>query len=163
MTGTADPKLIHLVGRLLQSQQREYGETNRKSISSLVQQLCHQHREYQRKNITQLTRDVQFAVTHWQQREANISNQNMSTVKAKKRKHLAPLISTTLAVDDNASDDDENDDRPNKSNSNIDNENEEEYDRAAIIYDSMVSASTSVSGNSLNDRLLQIRNVKKNI
>lgn len=161
MTGTADPKLIHLVGRLLQSQQREDGETNHKSISSLVQQLCHQHREYQRKNITQLTRDVQFAVTHWQQREANISNQNMSTVKAKKRKHLAPPISTTLAVDDNASDDDENDDRPNKSNSNIDNENEEEYDRAAIIYDSMVSASTSVSGNSLNDRLLQIRNVKK--
>ena len=162
MVGTADPKLIHLVGRLLQqsNNDREDLETihNVNDINHLVQQLCHQHREYQRKNQTQLTRDVQSAVAHWQQRiKVTTSNQNSSSnTKVKKRKHRAPLtltksstVDTLVDHDDNESDDDDDDER---------HVEEDEYDRDAIVHDAVVaSAAASMTGNSLNDRLLQIR------
>jgi ATP-dependent 26S proteasome regulatory subunit len=150
MAGTADPKLIHLVGRLLQSKGGKGVEATHNNINALVQQLCHQHREYQRKNVTQLTRDVQSAVTHWQQREAN---QNSNSVKLKKRKHQ-PLSITTAKVDATVGNENESDD-------DDDENDDDEYDRAAIIHDTIVAAATSVSGNSLNDRLLQIQTVKK--
>jgi hypothetical protein len=157
MAGTVDPKLIHLIGRLIHSKQREdVVDDSPKNVNALVQQLCHQHREYQRKNITQLTRDVQSAVTHWQQREAH--NNSSSNVKVKKRKHQQqpfPSTSSSMGVGalngpEKESDDDEHDD-----------DDEDYYDRAAVIHDTMVAATTSVTGSSLNDRLLQIRNVKQ--
>ena len=163
MAGTADPKLIHLIGRLLQSKQREDVEVNHKNINTLVQQLCHQHREYQRKNVVQLTRDVQSAVTHWQQREANGTNPNDRNLKMKKRKHqpLASTVDAFVGSNENEIDEDENDEQSNKGYHDIDREDEDDYDRAAIKHDNMIAAATVVSGNSLNDRLLQIRTVKK--
>jgi nucleoid DNA-binding protein len=164
MAGTADPKLIHLVGKLIHSKQREDAETNHTNINMLVHQLCDQHREYQRKNVAQLTRDVQSAVTHWQKREENVTIQNRSNIKVKKRKHR-PVTSTTSEGANNGkaneSDEDENDEHPTEGNPNIDRLDEDEYDRAAMIYDTMVSSTTRVSGNSLNDRLLQISTVKR--
>lgn len=163
--GTADPKLIHLVGKLLHSKQSDGGESNQGNITMLVQQLCQQHREYQRKNVAQLTRDVQSAVIHWQQHEVNINHPSNITNKVKKRKHR-PLPSTLSTVGalvghEHASDDDKNDEHPKCGYPNIDREDEDDYDRAAVIYDTMVTTTTSMSGNLLNDRLLQIRTLKK--
>ena len=155
MVGAADPKLIHLVGRLLKSNV-EF-DSDHDSIHRLVQQLCREHREYQRRNVAQLTRDVQSAVTHWQTRHhANVPNHDTGKLKKRKQRPIT-CSSVTEPVETTMVDDD------NSTRENIydkEEEDDDEYDRAAALHDSIVVASKSC-GNSLNDRLLQIRTVKQ--
>jgi ATP-dependent 26S proteasome regulatory subunit len=156
-TTVADPKLIHLVGKLLsnstiypndiQYDDHEY------FINTLVQQLQTQHREYQRKNVLQLTKDVSFVVSYLKQRKAQ------TKTNSKKRKQSSKTMTKADTIlSDNDTDDNESNDQKNlKDKLNHVDIEEEEYEREAMIRDSL---STS---NSLNNRLLQIRHPQQHL
>jgi ATP-dependent 26S proteasome regulatory subunit len=138
MKTVADPKLLHLVGKVLSvagGNDRRIDNMSNQDFDNLVQQLRTQHREYQRKNLSQFKLAVQFAVNQLQQRRHN---------QSKKRKPELERISPN----DDAIEDDERQILYQKY------DEEDEYDQAAVIRDAMPS------GNRLNESILQFhRNV----
>jgi ribosome biogenesis ATPase len=85
---TVDPKLTHLLRKLLSSHPQENDLEIPTSIEDLIELLKEQHREYQRKDQTWLHRQVEKSLAVIQQRDTSLSATSKSKVPTPGKRSL---------------------------------------------------------------------------